>query len=557
MTDTVVSYERGSDYSDVSTISRMCLRHASRCADQDAIVFGEHRRTYRELEAAAYEMARGLRALGVGPGDHVGILMPNHIEYPAIIIGASLLGAVVVTLNARYRRAELQHTIVDADLVGLITTDAVDQHVNFADRITDAFPELQAAPDAGQLRLDAAPCLRWTVLLGERRPPGFIGESEFRNRAAEISEAEVTRLSHLVGVSDVAALIYTSGTTSLPKACVLTHESIVRNWQCCSRRMGLISGDRILDPLPFFHLGGPGPMMMALNVGGTFVSMQRFDATACLDALLKEEITVLWTGFPPIAMPIINHPDRRPEHLARIRSSYCVAPTETLKVIQRHLPNGRLMTSYGLTESGGAVTWSSVEEPVELRLETNGYVVEGLEVRIDAFEQEAVLAREDEPALGEIVYRGPLTFKGYYKDAKRTAEVIDPEGWVHTGDVGFLRDDGRIFYRGRGKDMLKVGGENVAAVEIESVLAAHAAVHLVAVVAQTDELYGEVPIAFVQFVGSDEPTAEELTAFCAERLASFKVPRGFRFVNEWPMSPGETKIQKHVLREWVNAEAPA
>jgi fatty-acyl-CoA synthase len=537
--------------SETCTIADLCLGGVERWPDRDSLVFGETRLTYRELADASFRMARGLRGLGIGRGDHVGVLMTNMEHHPVILIACSLLGAVAVPLNARYRRQELQHTVADADLACLITTDAVDDYVDFTARLLDAFPDIARADDPLALDLEGAPRLRWVLLMGLKQVDGFLPEARWAAATEAVGDEEIEAAARLVGLTDPVVLCYTSGTTSLPKACVLSSESIVRNWRSCSRRMGLVEGDRTFDPLPHFHLGGPGPMLMTLELGGTFISMPHFDPAEAIRTIRREQPTVFWTGFPPIALPIITHPDLESSDLASVRTSYCVAPTDVLKQIQGALPNGRLMTSYGMTESGGAITWSDVTDPLDLRLETNGTVVEGLEMMVAA--EDGGDATEDGDGLGEIRYRGPLVFDGYYNDAARTAEVIDEDGWVHSGDLGAIRSDGRLLYRGRMKEMLKVGGENVSPIEIESVLSTHPTVHLVAVVPKPDERYDQVPMAFIELLPGAEVDAEELTTFCAERLASFKVPKAYRFVEEWPMSPGGTKIQKHVLREQVEA----
>ena len=521
---------------------------AARHPDRTAVAFPDTRRTYAELLADATGIARGLHRLGVRPGDHVGILMPNCMDLVSAFFGVSLLGAVVTPLNARYRPVELAYVVRDADLVVLLTTDLVDEHVDFTDLLHRTFPDLAGQPDVGALSLAGAPVLRAVVLLGARCADGMLDRDTFQELAAAVDAAMVDRAAAAVGDEQVGLLVYTSGTTANPKGCLLTHRGLVRVAREGGVRFTVRDGDVLWDPLPLFHMSGILPMTFTLDAGGTFVCMTHVEPAAALRQMREVPPTLIYPCFPPITMPLIHHPDWPCTDLTQVRVWLNVAPVEVLRLMQRALPHAPQIGSYGITEGGGIVSYNDAHETVRQRELTVGQPVPSSEVRIvDAGGAELPAGQA-----GEILVRGVGVMRGYYKDPVRTAEVLDPDGWLHTGDLCSLDADGRISYLGRIKEMLKVGGENVAPAEIESFLSRHPAVELVQVVGVPDERLTEVACAYVQLRRGACATSDDLLAFCRGQIASYKVPRHVRFVDEWPMSA--TKIQRFRLRELFAAE---
>jgi fatty-acyl-CoA synthase len=300
-----------------------------------------------------------------------------------------------------------------------------------------------------------------------------------------------------------------------------------------------------------FHMSAILPLIGVFDAGATFLSMTHFEADAALAMLSDEHATMNFATFPAITQALLNHPDYHPDRWRDIKLVNNVAPPDTLRDMQRRMPHSILMSSYGLTECGGVVAFTDPEDPLELRVTTGGIPFDGIELEVRDFVTGDPLA---EGVAGEIVVRGYCVFDGYHKDPQKTAEVIDSDGWFHTGDVGKLIE-GHISYLGRTKDMLKVGGENVGAIEIESFLATHPAVSVVAVVGVPDPRYMEVPAAFVELRPGQELTETELIEFARQGLARFKVPRHVRFVTQWPMSA--TKIKKYELRERLARELEA
>jgi fatty-acyl-CoA synthase len=536
-----------------TTLGDLLLQAAHDYPDADAIVFPDGRQSYAELAGRAYQRARGLQALGVKPGDHVGLLLPTCFDFPEFLFGIALCGAVAVPINARYRAGELQYLIQNADLVSVVTTEEIAEHVNFVERLTEALPGLADADDPLNLQLDTAPSLENVMLLGSSAPPGFVTEAAFDKRAASVPVADVQTTRMRARVRDPALMLYTSGTTANPKGCPMSHEAIVRNSIALGRhRYELRHEDRFWSPLPMFHIAAILPMVAIFDVGGAYLTMSYFNAGAALKMLEAERATATYPCFVTIMSDLIHHPDFATTDLSRVRlmnSNFAVQPPGIKDAMLEAMPDTIYVGTYGMTETGGTVCTSELTDSLEARCTRLGKPLPGLEVKIVSPE-----TGEEMPTgqRGEIMVRGYCLFDGYYKDPEKTAEAFEPDGFFHTGDMGSFDDAGQIMFDGRTKDMLKVGGENVAAVEIETFLARHPAVKLAQIVGVPDARLQEVPAAFVELEDGADVSEQELIDFCKGDIASFKVPRHVRFVTEWPMST--SKIQKFRLQEKILQE---
>ena len=536
-----------------TTMGDLLLSAADRYPKTPALVFPDFELTYEELAARSISRARSLQALGVKPRDRVGILMNTCPAFVEIFFGAALCGAVVVPINARYRSAELNYVIENGDIVTLVTTDMVAEQVSFIERLSAALPDLASQSDPHHLKLTRTPKLRNIVLFGNSAAPGFIQQRDFDAAADSVPErnVHVTRLG--VRVRDVGLMLYTSGTTANPKGCLITHEAQVRNSIALGRhRYRLTHDDRFWSPLPMFHIASVLPMLAIFDVGGTYLTMGYFDPKVALDMLARYEVTATYPCFVTIMQGLIYHPDFPRTDLSRVKlmnSNFAVQPPAVAEAIMRAMPQALQVGSFGMTETAGTVCTGSPDDPEELRISRLGRPLPGLEVRIVS-----PTSGLDAPVggHGEVLVRGYCLLEGYHKDPEKTAQAIDPDGWFHTGDIGSLDAHGNIMFHGRYKDMLKVGGENVAAAEIEALLGRHPAVKLAQVVGIPDPKYAEVPAAFVELKPGSRATAEELTSFCKCEVAAFKVPRVVRFFTEWPMS--SSKIQKFRLREELLAQ---
>jgi acyl-CoA synthetase (AMP-forming)/AMP-acid ligase II len=517
---------------------------AERSPDADALVFPDVRLTYRELLENATWRARELQALGVGRGDRAGILMPNAPQIVEFLIGAALLGATLVPINTRFKARELRHVITDAELSALVTTDDIDEHVNFKTLLYEALPGLEESPDGMSLELPDAPFLRGIALVGERSSPGFVDGVTLRVRAASFPEP-----TDGPGPDDIALILYTSGTTAHPKGCMLSHRAIVLDAQGIAERFAIPPDDRWWDPLPMFHAGALMLMSGVFVGGATFVSMARFDPDVAFDLIERERATVLYPLFPTITLTLLHHDRFAALDLSRVRVIVNVAPADVQRQIQDAFEPAVLMSAYGITELCGTLVFTELDDPVEARVTTCGTPLPGFDLRVVDADTGAPLPAGER---GELVGRGPSRFVGYYNNKEQTDMAIDAEGYFHTGDLCSIDEDGRVWFHGRLKDMLKVGGENVAAIEIESYLATHPAIKLAQVVGIPDPRLLEAPAAFVELVPGAELSEEDAILYCKGQIAGFKVPRYVRFVDEWPMSA--TKVQKFRLRDQLIEE---
>jgi fatty-acyl-CoA synthase/long-chain acyl-CoA synthetase len=538
-----------------TTMGDLLLRSAERRPDHEALVFPHARFTYREVADRAIRAARSLAALGVGRGDHVGLLMPNSPDFVFGFFGIQLLGAVAVPLNTRYRARELAYVAENADLVALLTSDIVDEQVDYVERLGETFEDLPGSPDPEALTLSAAPKLRTIVLLGDKEPPGLLPRRRFDELAAGVGEDEVMAARARVAVRDVGLILFTSGTTANPKGCLLTHEAVVRVWTSVAHTLRITEDDRVWDALPMFHMSCLGPMIFSFDLGATLISTMHFDPGEGLEQMESERATWLYTVFPPIAMGLVKHPDFGSRDLSTVRGLLNVAPPDTLRLIQdAFAPAVQIGGHFGMTECAGAITCNEWDASLEDRVNTCGAGLPGIDVRVvDAVTEEPLPPGER----GELQIRGYGRFEGYYKDPAKTEATFAPGGWLRSGDQGTMDERGLVTYLGRIKDMLKVGGENVAPSEIESHLSTHPAIKLVQVVGAPDERLEEVAAAFVELVPGQELTEDEVIEYCRGQIASFKVPRHVRFVtaDEWPMSA--TKMQKFRLKERIAAELGA
>ncbi len=529
----------------VTTVGDLLLHAARKHPDKPALVFPDQQRSFSELQEGAMRMASGLWALGVRPGDHVGILLPSSIESAEAFFGVALLGAVSVPINARFRTRELTYLTENADLSVVITSGEIAEGVDFVARLNESFPTLAEHAEDADLTLDRAPTLRRLVLINDERAPGFTSRDPFFALADKVDRADVSKLRARVRVSETALLLYTSGTTSYPKGCMISHEALVRTGQAMAQRYAMTEDDRFWSPLPMYHIGAMFPLCATYSVGGTYLSMQYFEAGIALEQIERERATVTYPSFGTFIADMIYHPDFDKRDLGSVRimnSNMAMQPASFANAIQEKIPNIIQVGTYGMTETSGTVTTSLPGDSYESRTRRLGKVFDGLELEIRR--PDGTVCETGE--IGEICVRGFSILTAYYKDEEKTAEA-KKNGWLHTGDLGELDAEGTLMFHGRLKDMLKVGGENVAALEIEALIGTHDAVKLCQVVGRSDARLQEVPVAFVELKPGATATPGEIIDFCKGKIASFKVPRDVRFLTEWPMSA--SKIQKFKLRE--------
>ncbi|HLS99439.1 MAG: class I adenylate-forming enzyme family protein [Porticoccaceae bacterium] len=531
----------------VTTIGDLLLSAADRHGDKPALIFPDETVSYNQLAERALHAARGLQALGVGNRDHVGILMHSCVRLAEMFFAVSLCGAVPVTINPRYRPSELAYLIENADLVTVVTSDELGEQVDFVARLAEALPGVADQPDPLKLSLAATPRLRNLLVTGSSAPAGFIHQRQFDALAETVDEIAVHHARVRTRVRDTGLILYTSGTTANPKGCLLSHEAMVRNAMATVRHRYLLNADDIaFSALPLYHIAALKPMLGMLEVGGTFVAQGHFEPGECLRMMEQNRVTAVFLPFVTFLQGLLYHPDFATTDLSSVRimnSCFAAQPKSVGEAYRKAMPGTMQMGTFGMTEASGFVAtgvWGMDEELGYTRL---GLPLLGVEVRIVDAETGQDVGTD---VHGEVLVRGFNLFDGYYRDPVKTAEALDADGWFHTGDIGSLDGNGHIMFHGRLKDMLKVGGENVAAAEIEEVLTRHPAVKLAQVVGIPDAKYAEVPAAFVELAPGQTATEQELIDLCRREIAGFKVPRHVRFVTEWPMSA--SKIQRFKLR---------
>ena len=535
----------------IYTIGKMLRENAKIHAENDALVFPNRRLTHAGLYDVAMRWALALTALGVRRGEHVGILLPTCPEFVEVYFGCSLIGAVVVPVNARYQPGELAYLVKDASLVMLVTTGKVADAVDFGERLATALPSLARADNPEALSLPEAPQLRQVICLEENCAAPMLARSRAMALGEQLATSDVDGITEAVDPKDVALILYTSGTTSNPKGCMISNRAMVGNSRNLGKRYQVTAGDRVWSPLPIYHIAGILPMMMIIDVGGAYLTVPYFEAGTALAMLERERATVAYPSFVTIMQDLITHDSFPQTDLSTMRlmnSNFAVQPEWIKHAMVKAMPSIIHVGTYGLTEGAGTICTSRLEDSFELRTTRLGVPLDEWEVRIvdPASGQECATGER-----GEICARGPNMLLGYYNAPEKTADSIR-NGWLHTGDIGSFDEHGTIMFHGRTKDMLKVGGENVAAAEIESALQAHAAVKLAQVVGIPDARYVEVPAAFIELVPGGQVTPEELVEHCRGQIANFKLPRHVRFVDGWPMST--SKIQKFRLRDELIVE---
>jgi fatty-acyl-CoA synthase len=534
----------------IEPIPDVLVKAAQLWPEVNGLTVDDEHYTFKGLEAAARSVAQSLIAGGLHRGEHVGLLMPACFEFYATYFGSLMAGAVVAPMNTRFRGDELAYVIDNADVALVMTTNAFSPVLDLPRLLAEALPELDQQQSL-QLSLERAPMLRGVVVFGrdEHAPFPHTRGADFLKQGESVSEQALTERRMSVRVGGPAMLMYTSGTTSRPKGCLLRHESLSRISRGIAERCGITPADALWDPLPVFHMGGLLPMLAMFRSGARHVSQSVFRPGPGLAQIERERCTFCFAAFPTIVADLHAHPDYASTNLDGVRLVLNTAPPDQIEYTERVFPKAVVIAPYGLTEICGNTSFGIPEDPPELRRTTCGPPFPGVELRIVDPESGTPLSGED---VGEIQVRSPAMIDGYYKDTEQTPLVFIEDGWFRTGDLGRLVTGGRLEYIGRLKDMMRVGGENVAPAEVEALLVTHPAVKLATVAAVPDPRLLEVPAAWIELQPGAQVSEEELIEHCRGQIARYKLPRYVRFVEEWPMSA--TKIQKRHLVERLVAE---
>jgi len=520
---------------------------AEKYGDKDAIVFPEGRYSYQDIAMYAQNISKALLALGVEPGDRVGYFLQECIDTIGIIIGAAKIGAITAPINSRFKTTELEQVIVHAGMKVIFTSSPA-VATDFNGLINETFPQIAESPSQ-HLDFPEAPELEALITLDDIERPGTFNLSDVDEMALTISDDDVAARQAGVRVRDTAIIMYTSGTTAMPKGAMLSHESFGRYASSVKERMVLTEDDIFWAALPMFHIGGVAFVLASLFVGSTIIHTGNYNPDVALQQIRDERPTVVLPAFETIWVPVVNHPDREEDDFDSVRVVMVVGVPERLRQFQEQTPHAPILNCFGQTEVCAFLSLSELDDEPELRFTKGGFPMPGMEAEVHDPDTGDVLPNG---SVGELWYRGPNMFDGYFRDQELTEEVFDERGFFKTGDICEIDSDGRVTFVSRLKDMLKVGGENVSAAEVEGYLITHPAIALAQVVSAPDERYVEVPAAFIQLKPDMDATEEEIIEFCKGKIATYRIPRYVRFVDDWPMSG--TKIKKIVLREMIASE---
>src|SRR5262249_41126897 len=529
------------------TIGSLLDERAKRDGTREALVFEGRRATFAELTRDVDMLARGLIHLGIEPGDKVALWMMNRPEWIHAALVVMRIGAVLVPINTRFRSEDAAYVLGQSDSTTLIIA-ARSGPIDYLGMVRTMLPSLgsdREVVDASNLR-----ALQRLIVLDDTSAPGRIAWSSVLEAAAPLPEAARPARNAAGRPRATAFIIYTSGTTGFPKGVMHCH-NIVRNVIDRAFRMGITPADTILMYLPLYHLFGFSEgMLMSLATGARQVLTQMFNPAECLLLLERERASILH-GFDTHFKDLLEAYRRRPCNTASVRTGLLATGMSSSMPIARQARKvfGRFLSGYGMSELGAGVTLSALDSTEEQCTEASGYPAPGYEIKI----VEPATGNEQPPGTpGEILVRGYMVMQAYYRKAEETAKTIDPDGWLHTGDMGLIRPDGHLRFMGRYKDMLKIGGENVDPLEIEAYLASHPAIAAAAVVGLPDARLSEVAVAFVRVEPTHNLTAPEVIEYCRGKIASYKIPRHVVFLDELPMT-GSGKVQKVKLREEARA----
>nr|BBJ03288.1 AMP-binding protein [Marinobacter nauticus] len=532
------------------TIGDMLDRTAERFPNNDALVclHQDIRWTYKEFVEKVNEAARAFMAIGVKRGDRVGIWSPNRYEWTVTQFATAKVGAILVNINPAYGVHELQYALNLAGITTLVTADSF-KASNYREMLYELAPELKrSAP--GKLKADHLPDLRAVINMHEDKHDGMWTWKEFIGFAGDVSEAGLSKRQSELQFDDPINIQFTSGTTGNPKGATLTHHNILNNGYFVGESQRLTENDRLVIPVPLYHCFG----MVMGNLGcithGTAMIYpgEGFDPKTVLQAVHQEKATALY-GVPTMFIAELADPEFDTYDLSTLRTGIMagsICPAEVMKKVNGKMNMKEVQIAYGMTETSPVSTQTSSEDPFEKQVTTVGRTQPHLETKIVDPGTGNVVPRGE---IGELCTRGYSVMLKYWNNEEKTREAIDDGGWMHTGDLATMDEDGYIQIVGRIKDMVIRGGENIYPKEIEEFLYTHPAIEDVQVTGIPDEKYGEELIAWVKLSPDAAPvTAEDLQAFCKGKIAHFKIPKNYKFVDAFPMTV-TGKIQKFKMRE--------
>jgi len=534
-------------YTDL-TIGAFLEKQAQELPDHEFIVYPDRdlRWTFTEFDARVDSLAKGLLAIGIGKGDHVGIWARNVPDWLTFMFATARIGAVLVTVNTLYRSFELEYVIRQADMKALVIIDSFRDH-DYLATVYELLPELRTS-QRGHLQSARFPKLQSVIYIGQEKHRGMYNTRELLLLGDQTSDVQLTAVKATLSAHDVVNMQYTSGTTGFPKGVMLSHYNILNNGYFIGQRQRFSPADRLCLPVPLFHcFGCVLGVMAALCHGTTLVPLEVFDPLMVLAAIQKEKCTAVY-GVPTMFIAELDHPMFAMFDLTSLRTGIMAGspcPKEAMKQVMEKMHCSEITIAYGLTEASPVITQTRTDDSIDYRVSSVGAALPQIEVKIVDPETGSLCA-PGQP--GELCCRGYNVMKGYYQMPEQTAIAIDADGWLHSGDQAEVDDNGYYRITGRIKDMIIRGGENIYPREIEEFLYTLDGVRDVQVIGIPDRKYGEVVGAFIIRKEGVDLTEEDVQDFARSRIAAYKKPKYVFFVEDFPLT-ASGKVQKYKLRD--------
>jgi fatty-acyl-CoA synthase len=521
--------------------------------DNEALVVRHQdvRWTYRELVEQVDRLATGLLALGIQPGDRVGIWGPNSFEWALVQYATARIGAIMVCINPAYRLQELEYALNKVGCRAVVTAESFKTSM-YLEMLQNLAPEISRC-EPGKLKADKFPDLDTVIRMGVDKTPGMFNFDDVCKLGTASQYEQLAAIKPTLRPDDPINIQFTSGTTGSPKGATLTHCNILNNGYLVGKGMGFTDRDRLCIPVPLYHCFGMVMGNLAcMSHGATAIyPNDGFDPLQTLQSVQEEKCTALH-GVPTMFIAELDHPQFSEFDLSSLRTGVMAGapcPVEVMKRVLEDMNMHDVLIAYGQTETSPVNHQTDPNDSIKKRTQTVGRAVPWVEIKITDEDDRVVAVGEK----GEICVRGYSVMRGYWNDEERTRETIDAGGWLHSGDIGIMDGEGYLQVVGRIKDMVIRGGENVYPREVEEFLYTHPKISEVQVFGVADAKMGEEICAWVQLQPGETMTEDELKDFCRGQITHFKIPRYVRFVDEYPMTV-TGKIQKFIMREQMEAE---
>jgi fatty-acyl-CoA synthase len=521
--------------------------------DRDGLIFRQHgiRWSWAEFDAEVDRFAAGLHAMGLEKGERVGIWAPNRPEWLVVQFATARLGLILVNVNPAYRVSELEFALNKVQCRALILADRF-KTSDYVAMVRELAPELEQAPP-GALQAARLPHLRWVIQMGDDPAAGMLRYADVKELGTDSDLGTLDRITETLDADDAINIQFTSGTTGNPKGATLTHKNILNNARYGAKRMGFSEQDRLCIPVPMYHCFGMVLGALACVSHGACMVFpgEAFEPRATLEAVAEEGCTACH-GVPTMWVAMLAEPDFAHFDLSRLRTGKiggAPVPMEVMRRLSEDVGVTQLLNAYGMTETSPLSVANHVDDGIEERVATTGRVMDQLEIKLVDAEGGIVPVGEQ----GELCTRGYSVMLGYWDDEEKTAEVVDTDGYMHTGDLGTIDERGFVRITGRVKDMLIRGGENVYPREIEEFLFTHPDVQEAQVFGVPDPKFGEEVCAWIVPKHRASLTEQDILDYCQGRISHYKVPRYVRFRDEFPLTV-TGKPQKFIMREMMAKE---